>query len=79
VCSTLSVCNTTGAAITYRIAVRPAAATIATQHYIAYDASVAANDSVLLTLGITLAATDVVSVYAGATGLAISLFGAEIT
>jgi hypothetical protein len=79
VCSTLSVCNTTGAAITYRIAVRPAGASIATQHYLAYDASVAANDSVLLTLGIALAATDVVSVYASGTNLAFSLFGAEIT
>ena len=79
VCSTLSVCNTTGAAITYRVAVRPAAATLATQHYLAYDASVAANDSVLLTLGITLAATDVVTVRAGETGVAFSLFGAEIT
>lgn len=79
VCSTLSVCNTTGAAITYRIAVRPAGASIATQHYLAYDASVAANDSVMLTLGITLATTDVVSVYAGAANLAFSLFGAEIT
>jgi hypothetical protein len=79
VCSTLSICNTTGAAISYRVAVRPAGASIATQHYLAYDASVAANDSVLLTLGITLAATDVVTVRAGATGMAFSLFGAELT
>ena len=79
VCSTLVICNTTGAAITYRVAVRPAGASIATQHYIAYDASVAANDSVMLTLGITLATTDVVSVYAGAANLAFSLYGAEIT
>ena len=77
--STLSICNTTGAAITYRVAVRPAGATLATQHYLAFDASVAANDSILLTLGITLAATDVVTVRAGATGVAFSLFGAEIT
>lgn len=79
VCSTLAICNTTTAAITYRVAVRPAGATIATQHYLAYDASVAANDSVMLTLGVTLAATDVVSVYAGAANLAFSLFGVEIT
>jgi len=79
VCSTLSICNTTSAAITYRVAVRPAGETIATKHYIAFDASVAANDSILLTLGITLAATDVVTVRAGATGVAFCLFGAEIT
>jgi len=79
VASTIAICNTTSAAITYRIAVRPAGATLATQHYLAYDASVSANDTVLLTLGITLAATDVVTVRAGATGVAFSLFGCEIT
>lgn len=79
VSSTLVICNTTAAAITYRIAVRPAGATLATQHYIAYDASVAANDTVLLTIGLALAATDVVTVRAGAVGVAFGLFGAEIT
>jgi len=52
---------------------------VATQHYIAYDAAVPANDTVTLTLGIALAATDVVSVYAGATGVAFSAFGVEVT
>ena len=79
VCSTLTICNTTATAMTYRVAVRPAGATIATQHYIVYDSSVAAYDSVFLTLGISLAATDVVSVYASATGAAFSLFGVEVT
>jgi hypothetical protein len=77
--STLVICNTTSAAMTYRVAVRPAGASIATQHYLAYDASVAANDSVFLTLGMTLATTDVVSVYASAVNAAFTLFGAEIT
>jgi hypothetical protein len=79
VASTLSICNTTAAAITYRVAVRPAGATIATQHYLAFDASVAANDTVLLTLGLTLAASDVVTVRASAVNLAFGLFGVEIT
>lgn len=77
-CSTLSVCNR-GVSTTYRIAVRPAGATVDVKHYVAYDAYVAANDSVLLTLGISLAATDVVSVYAGTADVSFSLFGAEIT
>ena len=79
VCSTLVVCNTTAAAMTYRVAVRPAGESIVTKHYITYDSSVAANDSVLLTLGMTLATTDVVSVYASAVNAAFTLFGAEIT
>ena len=49
------------------------------KHYLAYDAVIAANDTILLTLGITLAATDVVTVYAGTSSLSFSLFGAEIT
>jgi hypothetical protein len=76
--STLSVSNL-GVSTTFRVAVRPAGATIANQHYLVYDASVNANDSFFLTLGISLAATDVVSVYAGTANLAFSLFGVEVT
>jgi hypothetical protein len=79
VCSSLTICNTASSATTYRVAIRPSGATVATQHYIAYDAALPANDTVTLTLGIALAATDVVSVYAGATGVAFSAFGVEVT
>lgn len=79
VCSTLNVCNTGATATTYRLAVRPAGAAVATQHYLVYDAAIPGNDSISLTLGVTLATTDVVSVYAGNTSLAFSLFGVELT
>jgi len=79
VVSTLSICNLGTAAATFRVAVRPAGATIANQHYVAYDAVVSAYDSIYLTLGISLAATDVVSVYASNTSIAFGLFGVEIT
>lgn len=78
VCSTLVVCNL-GVSTTYRIAVRPAGAAIADQHYLVYDAALNQYDSLFLTLGITLAETDVVSVYAGTADVAFSLFGSEIT
>jgi hypothetical protein len=79
VVSTLIVCNTATNATTYRIAVRPAGATVATQHYVAYDASIPANDTVTLTLGVTLAATDVISVYAASANVAFAAYGVEIT
>lgn len=79
IASTISICNTAASAATYRIAVRPAGASIATQHYLAYDATVGANDTVVLTLGLTLAATDVVSVYGSTANLAFGLYGVEIT
>lgn len=78
--STISVANLTKAAATFRIAVRPAGASVANQHWIAYDVSLGGNDAVTLTLGVTLAATDVLTVRSGtANALAFSALGVEIT
>jgi hypothetical protein len=77
--STITVCNLDGSATTYRIAVRPAGASIANQHYVAYDAALPANDTVTLTLGVALAATDVLSVYAASANVAFHAYGVEIT
>ena len=78
VCSTLSICNL-GTSTTYRVAIRPAGAAIVTKHYMVYDAAVNQYDSVMLTLGVTLAATDVVTVYAATANVSFQLFGSEIT
>jgi len=78
VCSTLSVCNR-GVATTFRVAVRPAGAALANQHYVVYDAPLGANDTVFLTLGISLATTDVVTVYAATADTSFNLYGSEIT
>lgn len=78
VCSTLTAANL-GVSTLVRVAVRPAGAAIADQHYIVYDMVLSANDSLCLTLGITLAATDIVSVYAGTANVAFGLFGSEIS
>jgi glucose-6-phosphate dehydrogenase assembly protein OpcA len=78
VVSTITVCNRAATAATYRIAIRVAGATIANQHYVAYDSTVNANDTIALTLGITLAATDVVTVYASSANTSFNLFGSEI-
>lgn len=77
VCSTMAVCNR-GVSTTFRVAVRPAGAAIANQHYIVYDNYVEAGDTVFLTLGVTLATTDVVTVYAGTANTSFNLFGSEI-
>jgi hypothetical protein len=77
--STVTVANRSASARSYRIAIRPAGATLANEHYIAYDVSLAANDTTALTLGITLTATDVVTVYASTTDLSFGIFGSEIS
>jgi len=62
-----------------RVAIRIAGATLEAKQYITYDAVVNGNDTLFLTLGITLAATDVVTVYAGTADVSFNLFGSEIT
>jgi hypothetical protein len=78
VVSTISICNQAGTSATYRIAIRPAGATLAAEHYLVYGATVAASDSVLLTVGVTLATTDVITVYASSANVSFSAFGSEI-
>lgn len=78
--STVAICNRKSSSNTFRIAVRPNGAAISEEYYIAYDAVIPANDSTNLTIGITLDAGDVVSVYGGvASGLSVSVFGSEIS
>jgi hypothetical protein len=79
VVSTIAICNQAVTSDTFRIAIRPAGASLVAQHYIAYNNAIAANDTVTLTIGITLAATDVVTVYAGTSTLSFSIFGSEIS
>lgn len=78
VVSTISVANLAGSGATFRIAIRPAGASLANQHYLAYDVTVAATDTTVMTLGITLATTDVITVYASTANLAFSAWGSEI-
>ena len=78
VCSTLAICNR-GISTLFRVAVRPAGATLANEHYVVYDSAISAGDAVFLTLGISLATTDVVTVYANTADVSFSLFGSEVS
>lgn len=77
--STLVICNRAATSATFRIAARKSGATLADAHYINYDVAIAGNDSVNLTLGISLSATDAITVYASNANLSFTAFGSEIT
>lgn len=77
--SSLVVCNQTAGGVSYRIAIRPAGEALALKHYIAYDKALAANESYPFILGMTLAATDVVTIYASSASMSFNLFGVETT
>jgi len=79
VVSTIAVANQAATSATYRIAIRPAGETLAAKHYLAYDSAVTANNSTMITIGVTLATTDVITVYASSTTMSFSVFGTEIS
>jgi hypothetical protein len=75
--STLQAANRGGTQDSLRIAVRPAGATLANEHYIAYDVPLAANAVLSLQGGITLANTDVITVYSTSGNTSFSAFGSD--
>lgn len=78
VVSSIIVANRSSTAASYRIAVRPDGASLANSHYIAYDVTVNGNDTTIITVGLTVNATDVITVYASTADLTFSVFGSEI-
>ena len=79
VISTIVVANQAGTSGTYRIAVRPNGAAIATEHYLVYEASISANSTVAYTIGITMDASDVLSIQGSSANFSFNAFGSEIS
>jgi hypothetical protein len=80
--SSLVICNQAGTGATYRIAVQPSAdagSDATAKHFIVYGATVPASDSVILTVGLTLAAGDRIRVYGSTATLSFSAYGSQIS
>lgn len=79
VVSSIVIANRSATPTSYRIAVRPAGAGISNEHYIAYDIAIGANETQIMTIGVTLEATDVISVYNTLATLSFNAYGVERT
>ncbi len=77
VVSSLVVSNVTADTTDIRVAIRPAGETLENKHYILYGNGVAPYGTQVFTIGITLAATDVVTVYDANGKCSFNLFGSE--
>jgi ribosomal protein S2 len=77
VTSSIVVTNRSAVATSFRISVAVAGAVDDNKQYLYYDISIPGNDTFIATIGITLAATDVVRVYATLATLSFNLFGTE--
>lgn len=78
--SSIVICNAGTTARTYRIGVNTATATFAAGRYIVFEASIAANDTVCLTLGLVLDPTNrFLNVSSSSADVNFSAYGAEIS
>ena len=78
VVSSLVINNLTQDSTAVRVAIRPAGAALEDKHYIVYGSTVSAFQSQVYTIGITIASTDVVTVYALSANLSFGIYGTEI-
>lgn len=79
VASTLLICNQGSVVATFRISHAIGAAGDTLSQYLYYDQQLLPNKSFAVTLGLALAATDVIRVYSSNGQMSFNLYGAEIT
>ncbi len=79
VLSTIAICNTAGSSGTYRIGFAASATDPAAADWLVYGATVPANDTVFLTVGVSLAAGTFIRVSSSASTISFSAFVSEIT
>lgn len=74
--ASLVICNR-GISALIRVAVRVGGAATEAKHYQVYDLPLPGNDSLFLKVGLSLAATDIVEVYASTATVSFTLHGTE--
>ena len=79
VISNIHACNLGGTSASIRVAVRPDGASIADQNYLFYGLTITANDTVEFGHGITMDASDVLSVWSSSGSVSFNLSYAEVT
>lgn len=79
VASSIAICNQGANYSTFRVAVQPLSGAIVTKHYLYYDVILGGNDTFIATIGLTLSATDAVTVQSASANVSFHLYGQENT
>ncbi|CAB4137602.1 hypothetical protein UFOVP327_38 [uncultured Caudovirales phage] len=79
VCSSMTICNSSGANANVSVQVAVANAASSQSQFIVNNNNLISGDTLFLTLGVTLAATDTVRVTASGANVAFQIFGSEIS
>ena len=78
VLSTLSICNQGTGNANVSLAICVANTAVTTSQYIVNNATCVANDTIFLTLGVTLAATDTIRANCSIANVSFAAFGSEV-
>lgn len=77
--SSITVANrSSSSAATFRISTSVGGGATANKDYLVYDANIAPNGIIILTIGVTLGATDKIRVYGSTANLSFNAYGSEI-
>jgi hypothetical protein len=79
VVSTMAISNQHTANSNVSVAICVANAAVSTANHIVKDALITTNDTIFLTLGVTLAATDTIRITTSTANIGFSAFGSEIS
>lgn len=79
VISSLTICNQNSSKAKVRVSIAVAGAVDTTKQYLIYDACLLGNETKSITIGETLATTDVFRVYSDTGTVSFNLFGTEVT
>jgi hypothetical protein len=79
VVSTINVCNLSTVSNSFNIAVVTSGTTLTTSSYINYFTPIPGNDSIAISIGVTLATNDSLQVYSPGSAVTFAVFGSEIS
>lgn len=75
--SSITVCNQSATATSFRVSVAPAGAADAASQYLYYDVNIPGNDTFIATIGVTAQANSVIRVYNTLATLSFGVYGVE--
>lgn len=78
VVSSIAICNQSSTAAQFDIAVRQGGDTLSAKQYINFQTALPGNDTITISMGMTLATTDVVTVNSTTSTVSFNIFGSEI-
>ncbi len=79
VVSSIIIANRSVTPTTFRVSLAAAGAADNSKQYLFYDTPISGNDTITATLGVSLATTDIVRVYATLASLSFTIMGVELT